>query len=552
MTNKITGRFSVLLLASGLLAGTTAQAEKYIVTFKNRSAFAQVHSQFMLQRRLELGDVRFFSDLPVSPLGSKVEVEDSLKNLSSVVIDTDDKAQIEALKASGLIGDIEAEIFHPAPKPIQGFKPWTPWSVDLSLASASAPGATPYGIKMVRSPEAWALNGRGAKARVLVLDTGLDVNHPAVAANFEKGRDFMVAGESSDVTDKGGHGTHVAGTVAAVSMTDGFSGVAPEAKILMGRVCGDQGCSNIAVSRGINWGIEEKVDVITMSLGGPLGSLSEKRAVEAADAAGVTVIAASGNDGIGRVSFPAAFPTVIAVGAVDSSAKRASFSQYGPELDVVAPGVAVVSSVPMGSGRESKVSVTLGAETRAVKSTAFAGAPEVRTALTMSVVNSGLGKTGDFPAAVVGKFALISRGEISFADKVKNAIAAGAVGAVIYNNEAGLIQGALTNDGSLLAIPAMMIEQTVGQELVQALGRGETASVTLQTLATDYASFDGTSMATPHVAGVAALVKAANKSLTPAQVREIFATTSRNVGPEAEYAKGLVDAEAAVKKALGL
>lgn len=548
--NKINGRFTVLglLAASMLLSAGTAQAEKYLVTFKNKAAFAQVHSQYTLQQRLELGDVRFFAGV-----GPEVQVEDSLKHLNTVVIDVADPAQVLRLQASGLVELLEPEMFHPAPKPVQGFKPWKPWDVDMNamLPKSGLGAKTPYGIRMVKSEEAWTVNGRGFGARVLVLDTGVDVNHPSLAANFEKGRDFTVPGDSSDVTDSVGHGTHVAGTIAAVNMADGFTGVAPEAKFLMGRVCGDVGCSNVAVSRGINWGIEEKVDVISMSLGGPLGSLSEKRAVEAADAAGITVIAASGNDGTGRVSYPAGFPTVIAVGALDSQAKRAAFSQYGPELDVTAPGVAVISAVPVGSGRESKVLISTGAQPREVPSTGFVGAPEVAVPVTNVLVDSGLGKPEDFTAAVKGKFALVSRGEIPFADKVTNAIAAGASGVVIFNNAPGLLQGALTNDGSTVGIPTIMIEQVSGELLKAAIVAGGVASATIQTVRTDYAPFDGTSMATPHVAGVAALIKAANKSLTPAEVRDLFRNTSKNIGPVLEFGAGLVDAEAAVKKALG-
>lgn len=550
MTRQINGRLTALLAATcaaSLLVGT-AHAEKYIVSFKNKAAFNQVHSQYMLQKKLRLSGVSFFAG------NENVVVEDSLKNLDTVIVDVKSKEDLDRMIASGQIENVEPEVFHPAPKPMRGFRPWKPWNTDLNtLVAATGVGpGTPYGIKMVKAPEAWALKGRGAGARVLVLDTGIDYKHPALAANYEKGRDFNSATESTDVTDLVGHGTHVAGTIAGVQLAGGFTGVAPEAKILMGRVCGEQGCSNTAVARGINWGIEEKVDVISMSLGGPLGSIAEKRAVEAADRAGITVIAASGNDGTSRVSYPAAFPTVIAVGALDEHSARASFSQYGPELDIMAPGVAVVSSVPMGSGREVKVDVAIGSNSRTVVSTGFQGSPEVLSPLTKELVVSGLGKPGDFTAAVQGKFALVSRGEISFGDKVKNAIAAGAAGVVVYNNAPGLIQGALTQDGSLVAIPVMMVEQAVGEELKAALAAGSATTATMQTVRTDYSPFDGTSMATPHVAGVAALVRAANKALTTQEVRDALTKTTKNIGPAAEYGNGQVDAEAAVKKALGL
>ncbi|MNT63456.1 M-protease precursor [compost metagenome] len=97
-----------------------------------------------------------------------------------------------------------------------------------------------------------------------------------------------------------------------------------------------------------------------------------------------------------------------------------------------------------------------------------------------------------------------------------------------------------------------MIEQTTGLEIVKQLAAGQTVSATLQTVATDYAAFDGTSMATPHVAGVVALVKAANKALNGSQVKAILKATASPLSPndKNEYGSGLVNAEAAVEAAL--
>lgn len=541
-----------------LVAGSQAMAAKYIVTFKDQKAFGQIHAQYVLSSQLNLSQVAIGAQGMPLAVG-QMDVEESLRPLKAMIVETSDEKAIEALAQSGLVDFVEPEIFHPAPMPIQGFQPWKPWNVSLATqvldedvdGRRQAANRTPWGIKTVRAREAWAQSHSGQGARVLILDTGLDTNHPAFVGNFEAGRDFTGADGSTDITDQVGHGTHVAGTVLGVLMTDGFSGVAPKAKLLAGRVCAADGCSNLAVAKGIAWGIEQKVDVISMSLGGPIGSMAEKRAAEAADAAGVVVVAATGNDGTGKVCFPAAFPSVVAVGATDSTNKRATFSQYGPELDVVAPGVGVNSSVPMGSGRESSVKLKLGSGTvEEIKSTTFVGTVEVTSPMTNTLVVSGLGHPADFTTEVQGKFALISRGEISFGDKARNAIAAGAAGVIIYNNVPGLLQGALTTDGSVLQIPVMMIEQTVGESLRASLQAGGEASVTVQTMATDYSAFDGTSMATPHVSGVVALVKAANPKLTPAQVRSILAETSTNVGPLSEYGAGLVNAEAAVNKAL--
>jgi subtilisin family serine protease len=404
----------------------------------------------------------------------------------------------------------------------------------------------------VKAPEAWTTT-KGETARVMVLDTGLDKEHIAISSRLEKGKNFTTA-DVNDISDTVGHGTHVSGTILADGLNGGLTGVAPEAKLLMGKICSEMGCSSVAIASGLDWAVEEKVDVVNMSLGGMFMSNGEAEALQRAEEAGVMVVAASGNGGTGMVSYPAAFNTVLAVGAVDSTLKKADFSQWGPELAIMGPGVDVISSVPRGTGRGATLMVDLqdGKGLSEVKSMPFVGSPVVPSA-SNEVVYAGLGKPEDFAAINVrGKFALISRGEIAFKDKVANAIQAGAVGAVIYNNAPGLLQGALSEDGSEAAIPAAMIEQTVGEAAKALLDAGQSVTVTMSIDATDYASFQGTSMATPHVAGVAALVRAANKSLTPAQVRELLKNTATPLGPNDnnEYGRGLVNAEAAVAQAV--
>ncbi len=555
------------IVAVGLFLGSQSMAAKYIVTFKDPKAFDQVHAQYVLSSQLNLSQVtlsgRGGAGADRRPMAvGQMNVDESLRSLKSLIVETNDLKAIQALAKSGMIDFVEPEMFHPAPKPMAGFQPWMPWSIQIATQMTNEDSQsprrdvtgprTPWGIKTVRAPQAWKDSNLGAGTRVLVLDTGLDFNHPAFQGNFEQGQDFTGVPGSTDITDQVGHGTHVSGTILGVQMTDGFTGVAPKAKLLMGRVCVAEGCSNLAVSKGINWGIEQKVDVISMSLGGPIGSMAEKRAAELADAAGIIIVAATGNDGSGKVSYPAGFPTVIAVGAISEDSKRAPFSQYGPELDVMAPGVAVNSAVPMGSGRESSVQVKVGnQDLKEVKSSTFVGTIEVRTPITNELVFAGIGNLTDFSNVNArGKFALLVRGEISFGDKARNAILAGAAGVIIFNNAPGLLNGAVTTDGSTLPVPVMMVEQQIGEELKATLAAGQPALATVQTRTTDYTAFDGTSMATPHVAGVVALIRAANKSLTPLQVRTILAESSTNVGPLAEYGAGLVNAEAAVKKAL--
>ena len=548
---KTISKLFISLVATVALGNVASAKDRYLVIYKSKQGFTAMN-QYMLTEGV-----------------SSVKVEDSLVHVNGQVLQTSNVNAINALRNHPEVDVIEMETFRASPKPINGFKiskaaqTWNESEDVVSDDTQSTPHlnegvSTPWGIMAVNAGAAWETSRAGAKARVLVLDTGIDPKHPALKGNFEKGRNFFQSFDGpnpEDFLDKEGHGTHCAGTIAgAYNEQTGFTGVAPLAKILMGRVCGDLGCSNIAVAQGINWGVEQKVDVISMSLGGPSTSSAERKAVQNAEAAGVTVVAASGNGGNAAVSYPAALPTVVAVGAVDSSIKKTSFSQWGPELDIVAPGAAVVSTVPQGTGRDSVTEINVDGVKTLVKSAAFSGTKLFPTAKIGALVPAGLGKPEDFAKVnVAGKFALISRGEIAFADKVKNALAAKAIGVVVYNNTTGLMQGALSEDGTELDVAVVMIEQAVGLKLVEQITAGAAAAAAISTSASDYAMFDGTSMATPHVAGVVALIKSANKNLTPAQVRTILATTAQALGPNDanQYGKGLVQADKAVKMAVG-
>jgi len=568
------------LIASMIFLASFAQAKgRFLVQFKSEQGFSAMESYF------------------VHTESASPAMQKSLENVLAIVLNTSDLNLVERLKNHPEVLFVEAESFRPSPKPMNGFK-ISRVNIQLSVEAFAgarrkkpksndeipdfkAGEATPWGILAVNAGEAWALSMSGNKARVLVLDTGIDKKHPAIEANFEKGKNFTAdaAGKivESAYQDEEGHGTHVSGTIlGGYNQNNGFTGVAPKAKLLMGRVCGALGCSNIAVAEGINWGIQEKVDVISMSLGGPIGNSAEQLAASRADKAGIIVVAASGNSAATPeyshdkkdpkcrsinpfapaqcgVSFPAAFPTVVAVGALNSSLEKTDFSQWGPELDITAPGASVVSAVPRGSGRESKVELEIGGLKRLVKSSAFGGTDLFMSPVINSLVSiPGVGKSEDFARVnVAGKFALISRGEIKFVDKVKNAIAAKAAGVVIYNIKPGLMQGSLSEDGTLLKIPVVMIEHAEGLAVVAELEKGVVVSAEVSTKPSDYAAFDGTSMATPHVAGVVALMRSANKKITPAQVRAILTLTAKPLGPNGtnQYGAGLVQADLAVKKA---
>lgn len=385
-----------------------------------------------------------------------------------------------------------------------------------------------------------------------MLDTGIDPRHPALKDNYEKGRNFVSPKEEWDILDRTGHGTHVAGTIAAAETATGFSGVAPKAKILAGRVCADSGCSNTAVVVGIHWGIKEKVDVINLSLGSSGASPAEQAAILKAEKAGISVMAATGNYGINQVAFPAAYPSVIAVGAVNKDLKHAVFSQYGPEVSVVAPGVQIASTIPLGTGRRSSVHIEGLPESQG-KAYLFRGSRVPPRNLTKKVVFAGEGALEQLALLdVKDRHVLMQRGALPYVTQIRNAMRAGATSVIIFNTEPGLTETRLFDQENTLFASGFFVEKSVGDALLAALQQNPELELTVRTEITDYQETFGTSMATPHVAGVVALIRSANKSLTPSEIKDLVMKTATPLSPNDEnrFGAGLVNAEAAVLKAL--
>lgn len=532
-----------LILASVVLS-QVALAERYMVTFKNHD----LHQEIVSQKN----SVQLQSYMSAKGYALTVEkIQTHLPALNTSVVKDLTSDQIESLKKNKNVLFVEKEVKRPLPFKIGIFK--KPILSDQTFRFYEQD--RPWGIGAINTGITWNVTSGGSGARVLVLDTGIDRDHPAIRPNLERARDF-VGDDQADYSykDTVGHGTHVAGTIAGVLEKSGFSGVAPTAHILAGRVCAEDGCSNIAIAEGINWGIEQKVDVISMSLGGIWSPMAERLAVKAAYEAGITLVAASGNDGNGTVGFPAALPECIAVGAVDSNMHKAEFSQYGPELAVVAPGVGVMSSVPLGSGREALVKISDdGINFTKVKASSMQGSKTVLKPLKGDLIYAGFGSKDEFKNInAEGKIALIKRGELKFSEKVENAIEAKAVAVIVFNNEAGMINGMLTEDGTEVSVAAYMVDQLTGESLLKQLEDGKTVQAQHVSLITNYASMNGTSMATPHVSGVVALMKSVNKGLTPAQVKSILMETAKKVSDDTENqtGAGVVQADMAVRAAL--
>lgn len=203
--------------------------------------------------------------------------------------------------------------------------------------------------------------------KIAVLDTGFEVNHPEIAHSMLPGKDFVdiingagkFIGDFLEIDhepeDDVGHGTHVAGILTGKGTKMPF-GVVPNCKLIPVKVLGalQRGGGAVGaglvdnINNGIKWAVDQGADVINMSLGikHQGGGLPHQEVIRYALEKGVTVVAASGNDGTQDKYYPGALPGVIAVGAADDQGKMAPFSTYGGHVSLIAPGVNVYSSFP--------------------------------------------------------------------------------------------------------------------------------------------------------------------------------------------------------------
>jgi type VII secretion-associated serine protease mycosin len=202
-----------------------------------------------------------------------------------------------------------------------------------------------WALPDVGFPDAWART-QGAGVTVAVVDSGVLGTHEDLAGSVLAGADFVSPGNGWN--DQLGHGTFVAGIVAAhVGNGRGVAGAAPSVKILPVRVLDANGNGSSAnVTAGIVYAVNHGARVINLSLGGTGADPGERAAIDYAISKGAVVVAAAGNSGQSGspAIYPAAFPEVLAVGAVDSHNARAAFSNIGSYVDVVAPGVGIVST----------------------------------------------------------------------------------------------------------------------------------------------------------------------------------------------------------------
>jgi len=220
----------------------------------------------------------------------------------------------------------------------------------------------PWGIERIGSRLVNAVGNTGKGIKIGILDTGIDYNHEDLKGNYRGGYNFV--NNNNNPIDDNGHATHVAGIIAAEDNDIGVVGVAPGAYLYSVKVLSfDSTGSTSDIVSGLEWSVDNGMQIINMSLGSEDDSISVSRAINNTYNAGILIVAAAGNSGNANGSgntmdFPAKYDSVISVGATDINDNRAKFSSTGPKLEISAPGVGILSTLNGGKNRYGTLSGT--------------------------------------------------------------------------------------------------------------------------------------------------------------------------------------------------
>lgn len=213
------------------------------------------------------------------------------------------------------------------------------------LEAKETPDLIPAGVKFINADNFWDKSNKGDGRTIAILDTGCDIFHPDLADRIIGTRNFTSedGGNHNKVTDYVGHGTHVAGIIAANDNKSGIIGVAPKANLLIIKVLERRGGSYESLVNGVNYAISKKVDVINMSLGGGYNYPPLEDAIKKAVSLGISVVCAAGNEGDGNgntneISYPAYYVDSISVGSMKTAEEYSRFSNSNAAIDLIAPG----------------------------------------------------------------------------------------------------------------------------------------------------------------------------------------------------------------------
>jgi serine protease len=403
--------------------------------------------------------------------------------------------------------------------------------------------------------------------RVCVIDTGLIVGHPDIP--FHRSNSSSNDGDGDIVRLTGtqfglpqgqfwynpepsidlSHGTHVTGTIFAQGQNDeGVVGVVPNPQgmcLSIARVFADGSTAASSVSDvylAVEWCVDQGSKVINMSLGSNGGADQTGRQLfpRLWREDGVLVVAAAGNSGERVKSYPASHQNVLSVAAVDEDNDHAEFSQRNNAVDLAAPGVDVLSTVgdtltmhDANVANSTRINLALMEFSPTVENSSSI----VENLVRLIDCQSGF----DICAKAENRACLIERGITTFTEKAANCQDGGGIMALIYNNEEGGFGGSLDFEGNNgVTIPVVALTQSEGREILSGSG-----VVRVEVKELGYAPLSGTSMASPHVAGVAARIWSARPACTNIQVQTALFSTALDLGREGRdnrYGHGLVQA----------
>ncbi len=417
----------------------------------------------------------------------------------------------------------------------------------------------PWGISKTQSDQ--LTDNDGANMTVCIIDSGYEQANPDLNANNASGTNN--SGTGNWYQNGGSHGTHVAGTIAGVNNSEGVVGVMPNTNVNLHIVkvfneagWGYTGELTDAVDTCVNNGAK----VINMSLGGAGSSTTEKNALQAAADAGVLLVAASGNDGNTTLSYPASYDSVMAVGALDSNNQHAEFSQYTSQVEISAPGEAILSTVA-GDGRLGFINIgstTYGnddvvPQTHYIQSGSNFIVSNVDSSANGVLASCTISGSSYSCNNVSGNICLAERNDNQKGSNypeinpAKACADAGASGVIVYSDSTrpGLQNPYLVDATNAVSIPSVSVSRALGQQLMTQLGDSATLTVNGSQ---NYAYYNGTSMATPHVTGVAAIAWSNNINCSADEVRSALKSTAIDldvVGRDNKTGFGLVQAKAA-------
>ena len=275
--------------------------------------------------------------------------------INGVVVLLPNEAAASDIGTLAGVRSVEKDALVFALKPPGGCTPWPDCKNGGGDDGSTQPAEVlEWGVDRIDADLAWATS-RGLGVNVAIIDTGIDRDHADLVDNLKGGVNFaskspVKPADPNKWDDDNGHGTHVAGIVAAVDNEIGVIGTAPEAYLWAVKVLDRNGSGYVSdVIDGINWAVLNGMQVVNMSLGSETDAQALHDAVDAAYTAGVVLVAAAGNSGDGdgstnEVIYPAKYSSAIAVAATDNNDLIAYFSSDGAEVELAAPGVSIRSS----------------------------------------------------------------------------------------------------------------------------------------------------------------------------------------------------------------